>query len=470
MNASAIAGLWARPVLRRAVLRHVLITATIAVALSTVLIAGIWAVWQSEGHRTARQISTQVAGALIVDLSATDFSDRAVLDRTALGADVAPYLESGLVHRIKVWRVEGDRARVVFSDEPRIEDDVRSFDPVLARRLDAGEPVSLSLPVDDEHRYELADGAPLIEVYIGFRDAAGTPMRLEIYVPIDTGAATARTVAHLVPLTLAALLALGAATIPLTISFARRMEGEQEERRAALRYGLAASDLQRRELAQLLHDGVIQDLAGAGILLDAIRQAEDAAPGDDSRRPLLEKAHRLVADDIRQLRILAADLLPVAFDGANLHAAITGLVQQLGDPRVDVAVDVEDAPTVAHDRAVLLHRAARELLRNAYQHSGASRIRVHVAQTEHGIELQVADNGVGFEPARPASDGHIGLKLVGTAVEESGGSLDIATAPGHGTRVSVILPDLAPGSAVPPTRRSQRLRCSAGPEFWGDRA
>lgn len=107
------------------------------------------------------------------------------------------------------------------------------------------------------------------------------------------------------PIVLAGLLVLGMATIPLSVSLARRMECERDERQAAVRYGLPASDLERHELAQQLHDGVIQDLAGAGLLLDAIRLNDHQQPSPPAHVPLLDHAHHLIQQDVRRLRELA---------------------------------------------------------------------------------------------------------------------------------------------------------------------
>ncbi|WP_232664510.1 sensor histidine kinase [Pseudonocardia sp. TRM90224] len=423
---------------QRSVRRHILLTLLVALGLSVVMVAGVWVVADSEGHRSARHVSSQVGSALIVSLESSDYRRIDPALRADLMDDVTPFIRSDLVHRVKVWSVEGDRARIAFSDEPRLEGEVRPVDPALAARLAAGEVVSLRLPDDDEHRFELAASEPLIEVYIAFHDSAGNPLWLEIYVPVDTVATTWHTVGVLLPIMLVALLALGIATIPITVSFARRIEQGQEEHRAALRYGLAASDIERRELAQQLHDGVIQDLAGAGMVLEAIRRAEDG-PTAPLQRGLLEEAHRVVEDDIRQLRDLASGLLPSTVDAEGLGAAITAMAQQLQSRDTAVAVDVETRHGLRADTATLLHRVARELLRNAFQHSRATRIDVRLTPAGDDLVLTVADNGRGFDRSGARPEGHIGLMLVERAVAEAGGRFALTTAPGEGTAVSVTL-------------------------------
>src|SRR5262249_4421477 len=88
----------------------------------------------------------------------------------------------------------------------------------------------------------------------------------------------------------------------------------------------------------------------------------------------------------------------------------------------------------------LLFRAAQEALRNAARHSGASAIRATVnALPAGGARLQVADDGAGFDTAA-VPDGHFGLRLLADLAHDAGGRLDVASAPGRGTTVTLELP------------------------------
>lgn len=423
-----------RAPVRRALVRHAMLTGLVALVLSVVMFAGVWTIARNESLRTAQQVATQVADAMTVSLSARDYGQPLSGRHDEMVRELAPFLRSGMVHRVKVWIAEGLRARVVFSDEPRNEGDVRTFSTALAARLDAGEAVAETVPRDDEHRFETVEDRELVEVHLGFTDAAGSTMRLEVYVPVDVESASRHAAAVLLPLMLGGLLALGLLTIPITVALARRMERERVERHEALRYGLAASELERRELAQQLHDGVIQDLAGTGMLLDAIRRAADRG----GHGQLLDRAHQLVEKDVRVLRGLATELLPPAPTGTDLRAALVELADQLrgGSPVPAVTVEVEPSEPTAAAAVTLLHQVARELLRNALRHGAARCVEVHVRPAGCGLELTVADDGVGFDPDHPPETGHLGLQLVRRSVEDAGGTLTIDSAQGCGTTVT----------------------------------
>ncbi|MBT2550799.1 sensor histidine kinase [Arthrobacter sp. ISL-65] len=92
--------------------------------------------------------------------------------------------------------------------------------------------------------------------------------------------------------------------------------------------------------------------------------------------------------------------------------------------------------------ASLLYQSAQEALSNTFKHAHATDVTVRLAAVFHGIRLMVADNGTGFESVPPAAEqvnGH-GLRTISQAVEEAGGTVDITSAPGTGTAITITIP------------------------------
>ncbi|WP_146067457.1 ATP-binding protein [Arthrobacter sp. SX1312] len=104
------------------------------------------------------------------------------------------------------------------------------------------------------------------------------------------------------------------------------------------------------------------------------------------------------------------------------------------------------------DRAVLVHRVAREALVNATKHSSAQSVEVRVRQSGMRTRITVSDDGVGFDTTEPRPDGHFGLRILADTVRQAGGSLHISSAPGHGTSVAATFGESTP--AIRPTARS----------------
>jgi hypothetical protein len=148
-------------------------------------------------------------------------------------------------------------------------------------------------------RFGIAGSRSLLEVFTSFKDATGADASLELYVAVDEEAAAWDAARPVVAVTVAGLLVLALATLPASLAYARRAARRDAEQRAARGYAFAAAETARQEAASALHEGVIPDLAGVGLLLE-IAQAEDGAR---SRSSVLGHAHELLSDEMRQLRL-----------------------------------------------------------------------------------------------------------------------------------------------------------------------
>ncbi|MCO1657055.1 sensor histidine kinase [Pseudonocardia humida] len=399
---------------RAALARHLALTVLVVAVVCGLVALGVVRAARQEAYRSAERVARQVAAAVVVPLSRFDFGRPVDPVRPELTRELAPLLGSGMVRRVEVWTER------------------------------AGQAVVLAAPADAEHRFEAPPAAALLEVCLGFRDAGGNPARLEVHVPVDEAGTVWRTAAEvLVPL-LGGLVLLAVGTLPLTVRLARRAQRERAEQQAVRRYGLAAAEHSRHELARHLHDGVIPQLAGASLLIEAARGSGLPA-GAPSSVALLDHVRDVLAGELRRLRALLDGLLPPTPLDGDLATALTGLAAELraqvaGEApgiTVDVCLDHE----LGDDLAVLLHRVAGELVRNALRHAAAEQVRVRVTSSADGTaELVVADDGRGIPADRPAGDGHIGLVLVRRVVRDHGGRLHIRSAPGVGTTVSVSVP------------------------------
>jgi two-component system sensor histidine kinase UhpB len=97
---------------------------------------------------------------------------------------------------------------------------------------------------------------------------------------------------------------------------------------------------------------------------------------------------------------------------------------------------------ISSGSASLLYQSAQEALSNTFKHAHATDVTVRLAAVFHGIRLMVTDNGTGFASVPPAAEhvnGH-GLRTISQAVEEAGGTVDITSAPGTGTAITITIP------------------------------
>jgi two-component system, NarL family, sensor kinase len=212
---------------------------------------------------------------------------------------------------------------------------------------------------------------------------------------------------------------------------ARAIATLAESRGRLVAQALDAEDRARRRLAEGLHDEALQNLLAARQLFDA----DDAG----SRALAREGLDR----GVTQIRQAVFDLHPYLLDQSGLRAGLRAVAEEAGRRAGFAAgVEVDAAAEGVHDQ--LLFSIARELVANAAKHSGGERLTVRVRRTGAAVELEVADDGRGFDVAearRAREQGHIGLASSTERAEALGGSLEVGRGPGgHGTVAHVTLP------------------------------
>jgi two-component system NarL family sensor kinase len=230
---------------------------------------------------------------------------------------------------------------------------------------------------------------------------------------------------------------LGLALALLSLLLARRDTAVRllsAQRQRLVAEALTAEERERRQLAQDLHDGAIQNLLAARHDLDL---AATATPGGPEAR-----AHAAITATVAELRGAVADLHPYLLEQAGLAAAI-GQAARAAAERAGFALqlDVSDGEPGPNDRAVL--RCTSELLSNVVRHASAKTVSVKLQRGEDSDRVRVRDDGVGFDPFAATSTmraGHIGLASLRERAEALGGALTLESAPGAGTVAIVTIP------------------------------
>jgi signal transduction histidine kinase len=342
--------------------------------------------------------------------------------------------------RIKIWDRTG---RVVYSDLPSLrgrrfrlhDDELEAFgtNEVKAELTDLK---------NAENRFDRISGK-LLEVYLPIRATTGQPLLFEVYRKQSSVSATARkTWEGFAPALIGALVLLGLLQLPLAYRMARNLQDNRQEREALLLRALAASDTERRRIASDLHDGVVQDLAGTSYALAAAADRLNGHAAPDVSDALRDGAHQ-TRRSIRQLRSLLVDIYPPDLHRAGLAAALSDLVAPLESRGVNARVELPPGLRLQPDAEALMFRTAQEALRNVMAHSDADHVDVSVRLENSHAGLTIADDGRGFtaEAADAAhADGHLGLRVLGDMARDAGGSLEIDSEPGRGTRVCLEVP------------------------------
>lgn len=424
----------------RAVLQFVV---TGLVALALVAVGTTWLSRRAarvEALRDARTLAA-VLGAKVVAPNLSDgilTGDAGAMARLDRVVRTRVLLEP--VVRVKLWTATG---RIVYSDERRLIGSTYDLGAHEQEALRAGlTKADVSDLSEPENRFERAAG-PLLEVYLPVHTPAGVPLLFETYSRYSSVTQRSRDVwLAFAPITFGALLLLQVVQVPLAWSMARRLRQGQYERERLLRRAIAASDAERRRIAADLHDGVVQELAGASFVLAGAADRAAAVSGPEVSGAL-DRAAGGVRRSIRALRSLLVEIYPPNLRTAGLATALSDLLAPLSSRGIEAALHLPAELDLPEEVEALVFRVAQEAVRNVATHAGACRVELRVARRQGQAVLTVEDDGLGFEPAarsdRPAS-GHLGLVVLRDLVADAGGNLQVDSAPRGGTRIRLEVP------------------------------
>lgn len=239
----------------------------------------------------------------------------------------------------------------------------------------------------------------------------------------------------------------------LEASFAQRdaLKREIEERRRmAAALAAAEADLrrtleERTRLGRDLHDGVIQALYATGMGLVGIRAL--LRPGDTEAAERLNQCRATLNEIIRDVRNFITGLEPEALRQQTFTQAVRALLefmQSISPAATEAVIDEELASQLTlNQRANALH-IMREAVSNALRHGAAEHIRVSLARTPEGqAALDIADDGVGFDPDASTTTRGRGLENLAQRATELGAAFTLHSEPGAGTRLRFVF-TLAP--------------------------
>lgn len=231
----------------------------------------------------------------------------------------------------------------------------------------------------------------------------------------------------------------GAGTVRHVVTLCKEVD-DYERRETGLRELLRSEERaerrERRALAREARDTVGQLLALARIRLATLR--EFAASTPPARR--IEELCDLVEDAERHARRLLWRLDPALAGAGSIDAVLDHLAQSLQVRyELDVGIRIEPGvPRLEPDVQAVVCRSLRELLVNVRRHAATDRASLHVAGDADHLVATVQDQGRGFDPTLPHPG--FGLVSIRERLRAIGGSLNVQSSPGTGTRAVLRAP------------------------------
>ncbi len=198
---------------------------------------------------------------------------------------------------------------------------------------------------------------------------------------------------------------------------------------------------EREQLAGLLHDGLQQILVGAKLVLHPFERATDPAI-----RAAGQEALDLLSQALGCSRTIAHALAPPLLDKSAFRPTMEWLRHWMQEKYgLHVELTMPDAvPPLADPLRILLFQAVRELLFNVLEHAKVIRARLQVRCQHNHLRVIVQDTGIGFVPgqalSRRAGRRRFGLFSIRERLGVLGGRMEVRSAPGKGTRITLMVP------------------------------
>lgn len=287
---------------------------------------------------------------------------------------------------------------------------------VLGALIDHPEPVMLARISDHPSSAGFPANHPPMETFLGVPVRAGEHVFGNLYLTEKPGGFTTDDEAVVVALAAVAGAAVSAARLHDRLT------------RVAL-----AED--RERIARDLHDSVIQDLFATGLGLQGLAMSIE----DEGQSQRLDDAVDRIDQAIAALRTFIFDIRSFGSTLADPKRTIGRMVHRLvGDRPIEVVLDVDQLVSCSPGLLDDVMAVIRESVSNAVRHSNASSVTVTAKVVDEGVVLVIHDDGDGFE--QMTVDRGMGLDNLAARANSRAGELQIESAQGNGTKVTVRLP------------------------------
>ena len=248
-------------------------------------------------------------------------------------------------------------------------------------------------------------------------------------------------------------LAVGLGVVLITSLYAGRLEGRlrvQMERDARMSQELqnsaakliAAQEEERRRIARELHDEVGQVLGALKLEIEVAQRAVESSGGSPR---LLAEAQSIADGALKTVRSITQQMHPAALDDLGLVAAIDSSLRGLARRQaIRAELHQHDLPErLPREVELAAYRIVQEAINNVSKHANASEVHVRLTHLKDRLLIEVEDDGVGFveDTDRPIIARGLGLISVRERAARLGGTFNILSTPGEGTRLVVSLPE-----------------------------
>jgi signal transduction histidine kinase len=201
-----------------------------------------------------------------------------------------------------------------------------------------------------------------------------------------------------------------------------------------------AAESERIRIAREIHDGIAQMVYMLSLSLETAVDRVGSNPEEQRQR--LKDLTGLAKNALWEVRQYIFDLRPLLSGDEGLVGAIQGQVkefQAVSELPVELSIS-GDVARLPVETSAALYRIVQEGLGNIFRHAHASQVRLGMQFEDHTLTLAIEDDGTGIAEGEPGGRTGYGMGNLRDRVDDLGGTLDMVTSPGKGTRIQVCVP------------------------------
>jgi signal transduction histidine kinase len=399
------------------VIRKSVVVAVVAVAIAAVYAGIVVGVGTLVGSRGSPFLSACAAAVVALMFHPMRLRARRLADRIVFGERATPY---------EVMSSFGDQLAGTYAAADVL--------PRLARVLGEGigaERSTVWLVVDGRSRPVAvwpsdADGARPDDFRTEVRHQGEELGALSVAMPANDPMDPAKEA-------LVRDLASQAGAVLSNMRLTEALRAHLDDLRAAQRRLVAAQDDERRRLERNIHDGAQQQLVALAV---KARLARAVTPGEAVQAvELLSQIEAETQEALDDLRDLARGIFPPLLADRGLAAALEAQARKAPLP---VRVDADGVGRAPQEVEAAVYFSVLEAMQNVAKYAGATAADVRLARDDGALRFTVSDDGRGFDPS--ATGYGSGLQGMADRLGALGGSLEVESGPGRGTRVEGTIP------------------------------
>jgi two-component system NarL family sensor kinase len=210
---------------------------------------------------------------------------------------------------------------------------------------------------------------------------------------------------------------------------------QNDAREKILNATLDGKESERKMIAETLHHSVSSLLSSASLHLQASKMIMKNSQPEE-----IEKAHSIIKEAAEKIRNLSHSLVSSVLLKFGLKYALQDMCEKYSNSALEFQCDCDGVGRFDPDFELKINSIIDEFLNNIIKHSKATQAQIALKEHNENLEININDNGKGFNPKMPKKDSGLGLKQIEARINKMEGIFTIKSSPEEGTHIFISVP------------------------------